>query len=33
MLVHADDGRIDHLHCRVMRSSQRIHEPVLVCLC
>src|SRR5215475_7506197 len=28
MLVHADDRGIDHLHCRIMSSSQRIHNPV-----
>jgi hypothetical protein len=28
LLVHADDGRVDHLHCRIMSSSQRIHDPV-----
>ena len=27
MLMHADNRRIDHLHGRVMRSSQRIHNP------
>src|SRR3974390_3458164 len=28
VLVHTDDGGIDHLHCRVVTGSQRIHDPV-----
>jgi len=24
--MHADDGGVDHLHGRVMRASQRIHN-------
>ena len=28
MLVHAHDGGIDHLHCRIMTGGQRIHDPV-----
>jgi hypothetical protein len=28
MLVHADDGRIDHLHRRIVNGSQRIHNSV-----
>jgi hypothetical protein len=28
VLVHADDGGINHLHCRVMTGRQRIHDPV-----
>src|SRR5271169_118555 len=28
VLVHTDDGGINHLHRRVMTGSQRIHDPV-----
>ena len=28
VLVHAHDGGIDHLHCRIMTGGQRIHDPV-----
>ena len=28
VLVHADDGSIDHLHRRVMTGSKRIHDLV-----
>jgi hypothetical protein len=28
VLVHADDGGINHLHRRVMTGSKRIHDPV-----
>jgi hypothetical protein len=28
LLVHADDRRLDHLHSRIMSSSQRIHDLV-----
>jgi len=28
VLVHADDGGIDHPHRRVMTGSQRFHDPV-----
>jgi hypothetical protein len=28
VLVHGDDGGINHLHCRVMTGRQRIHDPV-----
>jgi hypothetical protein len=28
VLVHANNGSIDHLHRRVMTGGQRIHDPV-----
>jgi hypothetical protein len=28
VLVHTDDGGINHLHRRVMTGSRRIHDPV-----
>jgi hypothetical protein len=28
MLVHADDGRIDHLHRRIVSHRQRLHDLV-----
>jgi hypothetical protein len=28
VLVHAHDGGIDHLHCRIMTGGQRIHDLV-----
>ena len=28
MLVHADNGRIDHLHRRIVSSRQRIHDLI-----
>src|SRR5262245_35108518 len=28
MLVHADNGRIDHLHCRIMCHRQGIHDLI-----
>jgi hypothetical protein len=28
MLVHADDGGIDHLHSRIVSGGQNIHNPV-----
>src|SRR5262245_4849323 len=27
MLVHAHDGRVDHLNGNIMGSGQRVHEP------
>ena len=28
VLMHSHDGRIDHLHRRIMTSGHRIHDPV-----
>jgi hypothetical protein len=28
VLVYADNGRVDHLHGRIMRGGQRFHDPV-----
>jgi hypothetical protein len=28
MLVHPDDGRIDHLHRRIVSHRQRIHDLI-----
>ena len=28
VLMHADDGCIDHLHRHVMTGGQRIHDPI-----
>ena len=28
MLMHADNGRIDHLHGRIMSHRQAIHDPI-----